>query len=75
MFIEIINDAVCNVTFGIGGPFNICMAFSTKHIAVVPFYKLSNYVGILEEINQLNHCIIENVEEIGSRIESACEII
>jgi hypothetical protein len=73
--IEIINDAVCNVTFGIGGPFNICMAFSTKHIAFVPFYKLSNYVGILEEINQLNHCIIENVEEIGSRIESACEII
>jgi hypothetical protein len=30
---------------------------------------------MLEEINDLNHCIIENVEEIGTRIELACEVI
>jgi hypothetical protein len=73
--IEIINGALCNVTFGIGGPFNICMAFSKKHIGVVPFFRLSHYASMLEEINELNHCIVENVEEIGSRIELACEVV
>lgn len=66
--IEIINEADCNITFGIGGPFNICMAFSQRHVGFVPFYRVSTYAGMLEEINQLNRCIIENVEEIGDRI-------
>jgi hypothetical protein len=67
--IEIINEAACNITFGIGGPFNICMAFSARHLALIPFYQISNYAGMLKEIQQLNGSIIENVEEMGSRID------
>jgi hypothetical protein len=67
--IEIINGAICNITFGIGGPFNICMAFSTRHISILPFYKLSCYANMLQEIDGLNNCIIENVEEISDKIK------
>jgi hypothetical protein len=67
--IEIINEADCNITFGIGGPFNICMAFSQRHIGFVPFYRVNTYASMLEEINQLNGCIVEDVEELCERID------
>lgn len=67
--IEIINEADCNITFGIGGPFNICMAFSQRHVGFVPFYRINAYATMLEEINQLNGCIVEDVEELCERID------
>lgn len=59
--VEIINDAICNITFGIGGPFNICSAFSTRNIAIIPFYRLSNYFKSLQEIHNINNCIVEDI--------------
>ena len=40
---EIINKAVCNITFGIGGPFSICNCFSKKVISFIPFLNHMNY--------------------------------
>jgi hypothetical protein len=62
--IKIINNALCNITFGIGGPFLICNSFSTRNIALIPFYRLSSYYNNLQEINDINNCIVEDVCDI-----------
>jgi len=64
--IEIINKAVCNITFGIGGSFNICKAFSENNISFIPFYHLAPYKNILN--NMMSNSLVENVEELNNRI-------
>lgn len=66
--VEIINKANCNITFGIGGPFNLCKAFSERNISFIPFYKLSPYVDILSEMISKNNSLVENIEEFSEKI-------
>jgi hypothetical protein len=68
--IEIINKAICNVTFGIGGSFNICKAFSKNNISFIPFYNLSPYNIILNEMNNIDNSIVENINDLNNKIEN-----
>ena len=74
--VEIINDAICNITFGLGGPFYICTAFSTRNISIIPFYRISKYFNILQEIHNINNCIVEDVTcipDIITNYETMCD--
>jgi hypothetical protein len=66
--IEIINKSSCNITFGIGGPFNICKAFSKNNVSFIPFYHLSPYKTILDEFNAIDNTIVQNIEDLNNRI-------
>ena len=66
--IEIINKSSCNITFGIGGPFNICKAFSKNNVSFIPFYHLSPYKKILDEFNALDNTIVQNITDLNNRI-------
>lgn len=66
--IEIINKSSCNITFGIGGPFNICKAFSKNNVSFIPFYHLSIYKTILDEFNAIDNTIVQNFEDLHNRI-------
>jgi hypothetical protein len=64
--IEIINKALCNITFGIGGPFNICKAFSENNISFIPFYNSSCYKKSLDQV--INNSLVENVYELNNKL-------
>ena len=64
--IEIINKALCNITFGLGGPFNICKAFSENNISFIPFYNLACYKETLNQI--INNSLVENVDELNNKL-------
>lgn len=66
--VELINKATCNVTFGIGGPFNLCKAFSERNISFMPFHNLSPYKNILHGMMNANNSLTENIEELNARI-------
>jgi hypothetical protein len=66
--IEIINKSSCNITFGIGGPFNICKAFSKNNVSFIPFYHLSPYKKILDEFNAIDNTIVQNITDLNNRI-------
>jgi hypothetical protein len=64
--IKIINKAVCNITFGIGGPFSICNCFSKKVISFIPFF---NHI-VINQINKINNCVVGNIKELNNKIIS-----
>lgn len=66
--IELINNAVCNVTFGIGGPFSMCKAFSKKNVSFMPFYMLTPYKTQLDKLYSCDNSLVENVVELNCRI-------
>jgi hypothetical protein len=67
--LEIINKAVCNVTFGIGGPFCICKAFSKNNISFLPFYNLAPYKKTLDTMFSIDNSLVENVNELNNRLD------
>lgn len=70
--IELINKATCNVTFGIGGPYNLCKAFSERNVSFMPFHDLSPYKNIICEMMNANNSLTENIEELNARINYFC---
>jgi hypothetical protein len=64
--IKIINKAVCNITFGIGGPFSIYNCFSKKVISFIPFF---NHI-VINQINKINNCVVGNIKELNNKIIS-----
>lgn len=60
--IEIINKAKCNVTFGIGGPFNLCKAFSENNLSFIPFYNKAMYKPVLDQM--IANSLVETVNEL-----------
>jgi hypothetical protein len=66
--IELINNAICNVTFGVGGPFSMCKAFSKKNVSFMPFYILNPYKTQLDKFYACDNTLVENVNELNSRI-------
>lgn len=59
--IEIINKCICNVTFGIGGPLSLTIAFSKHNISCIPFLKESVYASTIKNIHN-NIC--ETVKDL-----------
>ena len=67
--IEIINKALCNITFGIGGPLLICKAFSEKNISFIPFYDISPHKKSIDNIMIINS-LVKTIEDLDNRISS-----
>ena len=59
--IELINKAACNVTFGIGGPYCMCIAFSERNVSFVPFYKSSHHIESMNETMKITNSFTENI--------------
>lgn len=70
--IELINKAACNVTFGIGGPYCMSIAFSERNVSFVPFYKSSGYINSIIEMMKITNSLTENIHELNARIEGLC---
>ena len=68
MDVELINNAMCNVTFGIGGPFAMCKAFSKKNVSLMPFYMVNPYKTQLDKFYACDNSLVENVDELNNRI-------
>ena len=66
--IQIINQSLCNITFGIGGPLNICKAFSKNNISFIPFYHLCQYKTIIDQLNIIDYSIVENIDELNKSL-------
>jgi hypothetical protein len=65
--IEIINKALCNITFGIGGPLLICKAFSEKNISFIPFYDISPHKKSINNIMIINS-LVKTIEDLDNTI-------
>lgn len=65
--IEIINKALCNITFGIGGPLLICKAFSEKNISFIPFYNISIYKNGIDKLMS-NNSLVQTIDDLNNRI-------
>ena len=70
--IELINKAACNVTFGIGGPYCMSIAFSERNVSFVPFYKSSGHINSIIEMMKITNSFTENIHELNARIEGLC---
>ena len=66
--IQLINKSLCNITFGIGGPFSICKAFSRNNISFIPFYELTPCKDIIDSMNIIDNTIVSNVHELENRV-------
>lgn len=64
--IHLINNAKCNITFGIGGPFNITTAFCKQNIAFIPFF---NVCGFKKICSQLYTNICETIEQLEIKLD------
>lgn len=70
--IELINKAACNVTFGIGGPHCMCIAFSERNVSFVPFYMNSIYMKSLNDVMRITNSLTENIHDLNARINHFC---
>jgi len=68
--IHLIHKSLCNVTFGIGGPFGICKAFSKNNVSFIPFYESSPSKKILDQMNMEDNTVVETVAELKNMLES-----
>lgn len=63
--IEIINKCACNITFGIGGPYSLTIAFSKNNIAFLPFLDESIYGSI---VKKTHNNICETVIDLNEKL-------
>jgi hypothetical protein len=66
--IQLINKSLCNITFGIGGPFSICKAFSKRNISFIPFYQLATAKSIIDNMNSIDNSIVYDMDELNKRL-------
>ena len=63
--ISIINNSVCNITFGNGGPFVIASAFSKHRVALIPYlYECDS----AQKCKILNSSICTSVDELEQHL-------
>ena len=53
--IQIINDALCNVTFGVGGPYLLSLAFSKNNVSFLPFIHKSPHCEVVAKLNKISN--------------------
>ena len=66
--VELINKSTCNITFGIGGPCNLCKSFSERNVSFMPFLNLSPHKNIVYEMMNANNSVTKTIEELNARI-------
>lgn len=68
--IQLIHNASCNITFGIGGPLSICKAFSKNNISFIPFYNSCPGKNVIDQMNIIDNTIVDNIDDFKSRLET-----
>jgi len=68
--VQLVHNASCNITFGIGGPFNICKSFSKNNISFIPFYDSCPCKHIIDQMNIIDNTIIDNMADFKSRLKT-----
>jgi hypothetical protein len=68
--IQLINKSICNITFGVGGPFSICKAFSKNNISFIPFYQISPLKYMIDNVNLTDNTIVDNIDELKNRLHT-----
>jgi hypothetical protein len=68
--IQLIHNASCNITFGIGGPLSICKAFSKNNISFIPFYNSCPGKNIIDQMNIIDNTIVDNMDDFKNRLET-----
>lgn len=66
--IQIINKALCNVTFGVGGPYLLSHAFSKKNVSFLPYIDKSPHYKIVTKINQISNSLVDNTDTLSQNI-------
>jgi hypothetical protein len=66
--IQLINNSSCNITFGIGGPFSICKAFSKRNISFIPFYHSVPGKKIIDSMSIIDNTVVSDVHEFKKRL-------
>lgn len=64
---HIINNAICNIGFGYGGPLNLCMSFSKNNLFYIDELKhecLNNYNKITNQLYSDIDIFIEKIKNI-----------
>jgi len=66
--IQIINGALCNITFGLGGPYILSQAFSTKNVSFLPNIHKSPLYDIFTKINKISNSYVYNIDMLFQNI-------
>jgi hypothetical protein len=66
--IQIINGALCNITFGLGGPYLLSHAFSTKIVSFLPNIHKSPHYDVFSKINKISNSYVYNSDMLFQNI-------
>ena len=68
--IQIINGALCNITFGVGGHYLLSHAFSKNNVSFLPFIHKSPYYNDVTKINNLSNSLVYNNDMLFQKINN-----
>jgi hypothetical protein len=68
--IQIINDALCNVTFGVGGPYLLSLAFSKNNVSFLPFIHKSPHCEVVAKLNKISNSLVDNTDMLFPKINN-----
>ena len=66
--IQMINSALCNITFGVGGPYLLSHSFSTKIVSFLPNIHKSPHYEAVTQINQISNSLVDNTDMLVQNI-------
>jgi serine/threonine-protein kinase RIO1 len=66
--IQIINGALCNITFGVGGPYCITLAFSKNNVSFLPFINKSPHYKMVNRLNIISNSLVDNTDMLFQNI-------
>ena len=67
--IQIINGALCNITFGVGGPYLLSHSFSTKIVSFLPNIQKSPHYSAVIKINKISNSFVDNTDMLFKNIQ------
>ena len=68
--IQIINNALCNISFGIGGPYLLSHAFSKNNVSFMPFIHKSPHYKAVTKINKLSNSLVDDPDILFQKINN-----
>ena len=70
--IALINKAYLNITFGIGGPFNLCQSFSKNSLCYISNFNDPKFMIYFDYYNKINNNMYRDIESFVNKITELC---
>lgn len=70
--IALINKAYLNITFGIGGPFNLCQSFSKNSLCYISNFNDPKFMIYFDYYNKINNNMYRDIESFVNKIIKLC---